>query len=300
MRSLPFSEALHGAYLRRADAIANRRRERAWADAPLQVTSQDRIARPFLRDAVLARCSGVRTIEGRDYHFVYYPGTGSALCVHFSAFFGEWGDRPIHSRQFQGHFHRLRMFWPVVEHSFLFLCDTAGVDRNGSYYKGEHMDFFVERAMNRLLDEYTAGVHHVVGLGSSMGATAAVRFALQRQWTGAVGVVPHLDLDICAALQGRQRHVAAVLGGEHTQAASFYPVTREIRHLASAVEPVPRISLQSFEDDHGVHFEQVLPFVAAYQLRGGDVRLETHAIGGHSSDLATPDWFARQVDWVLP
>ena len=63
-----------------------------------------------------------------------------------SAFFGEWGERREHRAQYSGYFHRMRMFWPLAEHSFLFLCDTFGADDNGTYYKGEDGDFFVERA----------------------------------------------------------------------------------------------------------------------------------------------------------
>ena len=204
--------------------------------------------------------------------------------MHFSAFFGEWGDRRASRPQFQGHFHRLRMFWPLSEHAFLFLCDTFGADRNGSYYKGEDNDFFVERAMEQIMASVRAGLGvapaRAVAMGSSMGATAALRFALRDGLAGAVAVSPHIDLDLSARYQGRARHVAAIVGRQDVESTDLYPVTREIRALVETVDPVPRIVMQSMRDDDGVHEEQVLPFVSAYRARGGWVELDERATGG--------------------
>ena len=48
--------------------------------------------------------------EGRIFRYVAVKHPGArGLVVHFSAFFGEWGDAPQHRKIFQGHFHRLRM-----------------------------------------------------------------------------------------------------------------------------------------------------------------------------------------------
>src|SRR6202008_676827 len=99
---------------------------------------------------------------------------------------------------------------------FLFLCDTYGADSNGTYYKGVDGDFFVERAMDAIQADVAArldlGPAQIVTLGSSMGATAALRFALRHGYAGVVVVSPHIDLDTSALRQGRLRHVAAVVG----------------------------------------------------------------------------------------
>lgn len=281
-----------------ADRFSERRRTARWRSAGGQ-----RSRSPFVREEVMRAHARRVSIEGRDYTYVLYPGTGDALGVHFSAFFGEWGDRREHRAQFQGHFHRMRMFWPLTRHRFLFLCDTFGADRNGTYYKGEDGDFFVERAMEQIIasvqSELGVPAHRTVALGSSMGATAAVRLALRHGYAGAIGVSPHLDLDLSARFQGRQRHVAAIVGREDVEAPELYPVTREIRALAAEVAPTPRIVLQSMCDDHGVHAEQVLPFVARWRARGGVLDLEEHATGGHTSEFATTDWFADRIAWCL-
>ena len=281
-----------------ADRLIERRREARWRAA-----GGARDSAPFVRDRVLEAYAHELKVEGRRYTYVLYPGTGDALCAHFSAFFGEWGERREYRAQYSGHFHRLRMFWPLSEHSFLFVCDTFGADRNGTYYKGEDSDFFVERAMGEILDraqeQVGAPPERMVTLGSSMGATGALRFALKRGYAGAIGVSPHIDLDLSALHQGRRRHVAAIVGREDVQAPELYPVTREIRALAQSVPLKPRIVLQSMRDDHGVHQEQVLPFVTTWRERGGEIVLDERTDGGHTSDYATGEWFANQIAWCL-
>ena len=284
--------------LDRGDRILERRRRADWRAA-----GGARGVAPFARDEVMAAFARRVRIEDRDYTYVLYPGTGATLGIHFSAFFGEWGERRENRPQFQGHFHRMRMFWPLQEHSFLFLCDTFGADRNGTYYKGEDNDFFVERAMEQIIgsvqDELTVPAAATVAMGSSMGATAAVRFALRHGYAGAIGVSPHLDLDLAARFQGRRPHVAAIVGRDDVENPELFAVTREIRALAATVAVTPRVVLQSMCDDDGVHAEQVLPFVAQWRERGGTVDLDERPAGGHTSEYATAEWFADRMAWCL-
>ena len=271
----------------------------AWRDIGRDITPEMRENLPFCSEAILERAVHEVVIEGRTYEYVLYPGRRTDTCVHFSAFFGEWGDRSENRSQYQGHFHRLRMFWPIAEFGFIFVCDTSGADGNGSYYKGEAMDFFVERAFDQIFDTALPEASSVVGIGSSMGATGALRFALRRGWLGAIAVTPNIDLDISAVLQGRRRHVAEILGHEDVQDKTAYGVTREIRELAATVPPTTHIVIQSICDDDGVHQEQVLPFVSQWAERGGTIRLDERSTGGHTSEYATQDWFARQIDWCF-
>src|SRR5581483_4143210 len=60
-------------------------------------------------ERVASSCQPPIDIEGRLYNYVFYPGEGDTLCVHFSAFFDAVGERR-QFREFRGHFHRLRMF----------------------------------------------------------------------------------------------------------------------------------------------------------------------------------------------
>ena len=195
------------------------------------------------------------------------------------------------------------MFWPLTEHNFLFICDTFGADRNGTYYKGENGDFFVERAMDGIIEnvreQLGVPAERIVTAGSSMGATAALRFALRHGFRGAVAVSPHIDLDLSAQYQGRRRHVAAVVGREDLGAPDLQPVMREVRQLAASAPVVPRIVMQSMKDDHGVHEEQVLPFARMWRERGGWIWLDERESGGHTSAHATPDFFMRSLALCL-
>jgi pimeloyl-ACP methyl ester carboxylesterase len=265
--------------------------------------AQDRLSLPFDRESVVRACGRTMSIEGRTYPYVLLPGNGRSLCIHYSAFFGEWGDRRQLRAQFKGWFHRLRMFWPLADHHFLFLCDTYGADSNGTYYKGVNGDFFVERAMDSIQSDVAAsldvGPAQIVTLGSSMGATAALRFALRHGYAGAVGVSPHIDLDTSALRQGRLRHVAAIVGHDDVSDPELQPVTREVSRLVSSTRPLPRLVIQSMLDDHGVHEEQVVPLVESWMRGGGEVLTDFHLHGGHTSNYASVDFFSASIRWCL-
>jgi pimeloyl-ACP methyl ester carboxylesterase len=271
-------------------------------DAGKPLSPDARMREPFDYDRVRRHAQHPVEIEGRLYNYVFYPGTGPAFCVHFSAFFDAVGERRRY-REFRGYFHRLRMFWPLAQYSFLFLVDTFGAEGNGCYYKGINGDFFVERAMDviigRVRGTLGARAEQTVALGSSMGATAALRFALRHNLAGVVAVSPHIDLDISALRQGRLPHVAAILGDTDVAAVRHRPITREIRELASTVQRLPRLAIQSMLDDHGVHEEQVVPLVELWRSRGGDIWADYHPSGGHTSDHATHGYFAEAIDWCL-
>lgn len=268
-----------------------------------ELNAADRQSSSFDREWVLSTCGRTAEIEGRSYPYVLLPGSGDTLCIHYSAFFGEWGNRREYRAQFAGWFHRLRMFWPFADHHFLFLCDTYGADRNGTYYKGEADDFFVERAMAEIQSRVAAelGIEpaKTVTLGSSMGATAALRFALRLGYSGAIAVSPHIDLDVSALRQGRLRHVAAIVGRDDVDAEELRPVTREVARLAATVRPLPRLMIQSMLDDDGVHDEQVVPLIETWRAGGGQVRTDFHATGGHTSDNATPEFFSDAIGFCL-
>ncbi len=236
-------------------------------------------------------------VDGEGHVFRYVPvrHEGSrGLVIHFSAFFGEWGDQPRHREAFQGHFHRLGMLGDVTEHDWLFLCDEYGPDRNGTYYTGEAGDLFVERAIRDLITiemkAFDRPAQTVVTMGSSMGATAALKFGLMLRVKGIVAISPHIDLDICAERQGRWRHVAAICPDGDPLAPHNYKYTRQVRGLIegwSETELPPRLFVQACRDDDGVFVEQVEPLCAAWRAAGGPVTLDARRRGGHTSDHAT-------------
>lgn len=308
---------LHAA-LHRVDERINRADDylwswglRRWRRPELRVTKPtavanepDRHSEPFDFERMAGSYLHSVTIEDRLYNYVLYPGDSSVLVLHFSGFFDAAGARRrFRDQDINGFFHRLRMFWPLTDYNFLFLVDTFGPDKNGCYYKGLDGDFFVDRAMRQVIqtaaDQRNVDASRIVASGSSMGGTVAVRLALAMNMGGAVAVCPHLDLDTSALLQNRVPHVAAILGDQDVANEKYLPITREIRNLIQSSSPLPRLVVQSMKDDHGVHYEQVLPIVELWRANGGEIVLEDHESGGHTSDYATPEFFARSIDWCL-
>jgi hypothetical protein len=236
-----------------------------------------------------------RDAEGRVFRYVHVRHPGArGLVIHFSAFFGEWGDARPYRKVFQGHFHRLRMLGEVADHDWLFLCDEYGADGNGTYYTGEAGDFFVERAMLDLIAGVMRGsgidAASVVTMGSSMGATAALKFGLMLGVRGVVAISPHVDLDICATRQGRWRHVAFICPDGEPLAEHNRVYTRQVARLVAdpaRSATLPRLFIQACRDDDGVFKEQVEPLCRAWSAAGGDVCLDARRRGGHTSDHAT-------------
>lgn len=236
-----------------------------------------------------------RDAEGRVFRYVPVKHPGArGLVVHFSAFFGEWGDAPRHRKVFQGHFHRLRMLGDALGYDFLFVCDEFGADGNGTYYTGEGGDRFVERAMLDLIPLQMEALGHTPGttvtMGSSMGATGALKLGLLLGVRGIVAISPHIDLDICAQRQGRWRHVAAIVEDGDPVAPRNWDVTRQIRLLVERWNPppaLPRLYVQACRDDSGVFHEQVETLCLDWATAGGSVTLDARRTGGHTSDHAT-------------
>jgi hypothetical protein len=250
---------------------------------------------PSTREYWASQVREHRDAEGRVFRYVpvQHPGA-KGLIVHCSAFFGEWGDAPQHRHIFQGHFHRLRMLGDTPEWDFLFVDDEFGADGNGTYYTGEKGDLFVERAMLALIPQQMQAMGHgpetSVTMGSSMGATGALKFGLMLGVKGIVAISPHVDLDICAERQGRMRHVAAIVADGDAIAPHNWPLTRQIRLMVEAWKSppaLPRLFMQSCRDDAGVFTEQVEPLRADWERAGGEVTLDARRTGGHTSDHAT-------------
>jgi hypothetical protein len=233
---------------------------------------------------------------GRRFNFIHIsrPRT-KKLVIHFTAFFGDWGERKEYRENYQGYFHRLKMLKDVTGYGFLFLCDQFGVEKNGTYYTGEKGDFFVERAVIDIIQQALVrdgiGGEDVITIGSSSGATAALKFGLIFGVRGIVAICPHIDLDTCAALQGRGAHVAFIVPDGDPLSSSNQAYTRQISNAVAdrdvARYPLPRVFVQTCADDHGVYSEQVIPFVDLWRKKGGQVDLDVRPFGGHTSDYAT-------------
>jgi hypothetical protein len=232
--------------------------------------------------------------EGRRFEYVHIRRGRPDLVVHFSAFFGKWGEAKPYRDRFQGYFHRLKMLGSAEEHDWLFLCDPYGAFDNGTYYTGQKGDFFVERAtstiIGKVIHEGNYANSRVATIGSSMGATAALKFGLRFDVKGIVAIGPHIDLDISAIAQGREQEVAWICPDGDFAAPHNFVYTRQITNLVNAwdtTRPLPALFLQSCADDVGVHDQQVVPLYEQWGAKGGTAYLDTRPTGGHTSDYAT-------------
>ena len=135
-----------------------------------------------------------------------------------------------------------------------------------------------------------------------MGATAALKWGLMLPTGGVVAITPHIDLDISARFQGREAEVAFICPDGDPFAESNFPYTRQVRRLLDAWPPssmLPRLFVQSCEDDHGVHQEQVLPLVDEWRSHGGRAELDARPHGGHTSDFATRELLLDVIGRML-
>ena len=242
--------------------------------------------------------------NAREFNYVRIDNNSSTTVIHFSAFFGEWGDRAENRKQFKGYFHRLKMLGVDERYNWLFLCDTFGADQNGTYYFGEDGDDFVFRAMNQifLLEGLSSNSNQkVITVGSSMGATGALVFGLNWKAKGIIAICPHIDLDTSALTQDRMRHVLKTLRVKDLYAESerniLRPVARQLSKFESELK-LPTLFIQSCKDDHGVHYEQVLPLIEAWSRKGGSVSLDERDSGGHTSEYATKELLLSAISKI--
>jgi hypothetical protein len=233
--------------------------------------------------------------EGRIFNFVHLcrPAT-KKLMVHFTAFFGEWGERKEYRENYQGYFHRLRMLKDVEDYSALFLCDQYGVESNGTYYTGEKGDFFVERAITKIIQSAMkasdVSSDQLVTIGSSAGATGALKFGLMFGAKGILAICPHIDLDTSAALQNRMLHVSFLVPDDQPLNPNNRVYTRQVTNSVAAKAygaSLPRLFVNGCADDHGVYREQIIPLAKLWQEKGGEVILDIRPRGGHTSEFAT-------------
>jgi pimeloyl-ACP methyl ester carboxylesterase len=242
---------------------------------------------------------------GRRFGYATVTPPGAAgLGIHFSAFFGNWGNARAYRDTFKGYFHRLRMLGTHERRNWLFLCDPYGAFDNGTYYLGEGGDCFVERAMHEIIDRRLDDVgitpDRMVTIGSSMGGTAALKFGARYDAAGIVAIGPHIDLDTSAVHQNRMAEVAFALDGGDVTAVHNRVLTRQIRNeLAARSRPPPPVFVQSCRDDLGVHEEQVLPLCSAWTEAAGMVHLDERPSGGHTSDHAPRALLIDVVDRLL-
>jgi len=137
-----------------------------------------------------------------------------------------------------------------------------------------------------------------VTMGSSMGATGALKFGLLLGLKGIVAIGPHIDLDICAERQGRWRHVAAIVA----DGDPVSPGNREVPASSTAGGALAPATCATPPLHAGVSRRRRCfsragrPLCRDWAAAGGSVTRDARRTGGHTSDHATRalllDWWA--------
>ena len=208
---------------------------------------------------------------------------------------------------FQGYFHRLKMLGSCTDHDWLFLCDSYGAFRNGTYYTGEHGDLFVERAMLAIIDSVIDGHGYdpaaIVTIGFVDGGhgRTQVRTHAEPAWhrrDRSPHRSGHLGGDAGPCRRGVRSSRRTVTGSRRTITPSRDRSDRSSRTGRSRHD-LPDLFMQTCADDVGVYAEQVLPLADQWRAAGGIATLDVRPNGGHTSDYATRALLLDAVDALL-
>ena len=197
-------------------------------------------------------------------------------------------------------FHGYRFSSLHDQFDWVLLRDQFGYTQDGTYYGGRAGDLFVESAVNELVGgiiaERRRSDPHVkfVMIGSSMGAFAAIKFAVLNR-VPALGWSPHLDIEIAMNSCGRGPWVRYCIEGGSPDEVEEY-LHRMERVLVNHSGRLPDLILQAAMDDPFVYPEQIVPFVDRYTSGGGHVQLDLRESGGHSSTHAPDEYLIAAIN----
>ena len=235
--------------------------------------------------------------EGTEVNFLHRRNGSSTLVIWFSAF--TRGPHLGRVLKVTPGFHGYKFSRSHDQFDWLLVRDSWGYTNDGTYYGGRAGDLFVERAVSelvrKLIAEYRAQdpATKVVAMGSSMGAYAAIKFAVMNG-IAALGWSPHLDMEIAMKSCGRGPWVRYCL--EDADDASR---ARYLHRLQDVVNEhagnLPPLIVQATADDHFVYPEQVVPFVESYISAGGKVQLDLRDRGGHTSRYAPDEYLVEAL-----
>lgn len=196
-------------------------------------------------------------------------------------------------------FHGFRFSSVHDQFDWVLLRDQFGYTQDGTYYGGRAGDLFVESAVNEFVSGIIAERRRLnpdvrfVMIGSSMGAFAAIKFAVLNR-VPAFGWSPHLDVEIAMNSCGRGPWVRHCIEGGSPDEVEEY-LHRMERVLVSHSGQLPDLILQAAKDDPFVYPEQVVPFVDRYRSGGGQVQLDLRESGGHSSTHAPDEYVIAAI-----
>lgn len=197
-------------------------------------------------------------------------------------------------------FHGFKFSRVHDQFDWVLVRDQFGFTEDGTYYGGRAGDLYVEDAVGEFVAKVIAERRQknpdvrFVMMGSSMGAFAAIKFAIMNR-VPALGWSPHLDIEIAMRYCGRGPWVRHCLEGADERSIQEY-VHRMKRVIEDHKGELPKLILQAAKDDPFVYPEQIVPFVDLYEAGGGIVQLDLREFGGHSSIHAPDPYLLAAID----
>ncbi|MGL6199653.1 MAG: PssE/Cps14G family polysaccharide biosynthesis glycosyltransferase [Lachnospiraceae bacterium] len=190
----------------------------------------------------------------------------------------------------------------------LFVLDDYGYDQRGVYYLGKNMDFFVERAVGKLLKTVIrrGGYKKVICAGSSKGGYGALNFGLKIPSSIIIiGAPQYLLGDYLMDKTNRLEKTLSYITGSGYNQTSDAPVEILNQHLHNKLKKYalmknkPEIHIQYSTGEHTYkeHIQHLIDDIKRY---GFSLEEEVVEYLNHSDvSLYFPDYLVRKVKEVL-
>ena len=198
-------------------------------------------------------------------------------------------------------YHGFKAASTFEDYSFTLIRDDSGLTGDGTYYFGKANNPYIEEAIAELISFIQQQIQEsspntpFIGVGSSMGAYAAAKFGVMKNFNSVLAMVPHFDISAAVKYCGRKNWIDWACDGASTEEIDHY-LSRIQDVVTSQTGTLPRLFVQSAKDDVGVHSEQVLPFVSLYESKGGIVDCDFRTAGGHSMVNASNQFISATLE----
>ena len=195
-----------------------------------------------------------KTFKGKKcvLKYLYFKKRKSRyLLIVFSGFPGEGKAKYNYIRKFK----RLKC-------NKLYILDDFGYDCKGSYYLGKNNDFFVEEAVDKLIEEvakkYNIFKSKIICAGSSKGGYAALYFAIKYRFGYAVAGAPQILLGNYLKVPKHQHILKYIFGGINEK--EINNANNLLFEVIDSMTNYPNLYLHIGENDE--HFQNdVIPFI---------------------------------------
>lgn len=212
------------------------------------------VVRRLLNHVKIRLAQRTYTWEKHGIRYLFQRADSDTLIVSFSAF---PGDRPA-----QYNYMATLADMPVNR---LFILDDYGYHGQGAYYLGKDGDFFLERAVNSLIQRIVTAhaITKRIFLGSSKGGYAALYFGMKYGAECIIAGAPQYYLGDYLYFPIHHPYLAYIMGD--TSAESVRELNGLLEGAIRASTSAQRVYLHYSEHDHtyASHIQHLVAALAA-------------------------------------